>query len=82
MQAQDRVRTSDKWNRKYYWKGSEGTILQVASKGPVKDERNHQVKLDYPLGGWTKLWFDPNDLELIDDKPTSEPEGQTQQGLG
>jgi len=68
MNVGDRVKTTAEWNKEYYNKGAVGTVLQVAIKGPNphKPERNIRVVLDYSIGAWERLWFDPEHLEPED----------------
>lgn len=68
MNIGDKVRTTDDWNTRFRMPYPvTGTVYRIEPVGPMREHRNHQVKLDEELRpGVTSMWFDPNDLELSD----------------
>lgn len=59
------VRTTESWETRWIGPASTGTIELIDQNGsPRNKARTVLVKLDKPIGPFSKVWFDPKDLEL------------------
>jgi hypothetical protein len=66
MNVGDRVKTNERWSIRWIAPDTTGTVIRIDPTGsPKNPNRTHVVKLDKNIGPFNRVWFDPDDLDVI-----------------
>jgi hypothetical protein len=64
-------------SRKVSYGETSGVLVEIQDPGPLVAKRTHLVRLDSPILGLDKMWFDPSELRISNSETSSSSGGRT-----